>query len=432
MAVNPQPSRVAVSAGKVGRLSLFGMLGGLIAYFVLEPQIRIEDGQDYSGDTLSYVLMIGIVVGAAIGTMLIFADELRGVKPLRLIRDLFLGLIVGSLAGVVGTYAAERAFDPFVQTRVLLLVVIGRVIGWAIMGTAAGVCPGIVGGSAVRTRQGAMGGFLGGAIGGLLFDTLAGITSGGSTSRLVGFVVMGLAIGAAVGLIEELRKEYWLTSINGPREGRSYILSKQNTLLGRDEMIDIPLFGDVTVQKRHARIAVDGSGAHLVAEAGVPVLVNGMPTPHAALMDGDVIEIGRHRLSFHARVHSGATRAHTPQLPELNPNLTTALNPAIPNYTTPGVQMLSRLTIVTGPEAGRAYPLTNGAILGRDPRCDYYISMDNHLSRQHARFLLSPQGWLVEDGGSANGVFVNGIRVAQQPLLAGDQIMVGETHLRVD
>ena len=193
-----------ISVGNVIRLAIGGAIGGIITFYLLDPGMReVENGGPQSD---SEALYLGAVMGAAIGAMLILADEIQSPKPLRTTRNLLLGAFVGALMGTIGVFCADTVFDPLARTRVLPLIITGRVAGWAIMGAAAGLCPGVVAGSMVRIRQGALGGILGGAVGGILFDTIAQMTRTGSVSRFVGFTITGLAIGIAVGLIEEFGK----------------------------------------------------------------------------------------------------------------------------------------------------------------------------------------------------------------------------------
>jgi pSer/pThr/pTyr-binding forkhead associated (FHA) protein len=86
---------------------------------------------------------------------------------------------------------------------------------------------------------------------------------------------------------------------------------------------------------------------------------------------------------------------------------------------------------VAGPHTGAVYPLTPGAIIGRDPRCDIALTLDTQASRQHARLAPAPTGWRVEDGGSTNGLWVNGQRVSGHTLQPGDQVGIGQTLFRV-
>ena len=61
------------------------------------------------------------------------------------------------------------------------------------------------------------------------------------------------------------------------------------------------------------------------------------------------------------------------------------------------------------------------AVVGRDPKCA--IFMDTPLlSREHARIELREGGHVVIDLDSTNFTKVNGERVAEQPLKAGDRI----------
>jgi len=54
---------------------------------------------------------------------------------------------------------------------------------------------------------------------------------------------------------------------------------------------------------------------------------------------------------------------------------------------------------------------------------------DARLSSQHARITRLGRDWVLEDLSSKNGTWVNGKRVARQPLESGDAIFVGHTML---
>jgi hypothetical protein len=70
------------------------------------------------------------------------------------------------------------------------------------------------------------------------------------------------------------------------------------------------------------------------------------------------------------------------------------------------------------------------AVLGRDPFCDLVLE-DPKCSRRHAVLEAGPNGVLIRDNGSANGVYVNGKRVQQAGLTEGDVIRLGDAILKV-
>jgi hypothetical protein len=69
-------------------------------------------------------------------------------------------------------------------------------------------------------------------------------------------------------------------------------------------------------------------------------------------------------------------------------------------------------------------------VLGRDPGCDLVLN-DLKCSRRHAILEDRPEGLVVRDSGSSNGVYLNGKRVEQAPLRVGDRLRLGDVQLRV-
>ena len=74
-------------------------------------------------------------------------------------------------------------------------------------------------------------------------------------------------------------------------------------------------------------------------------------------------------------------------------------------------------------------PLT----FGRGGENDVALDGDDFVSARHARFEPRPDGVWVEDVGSTNGTYVNGVRLrGPRKLSAGDVIRIGETDLRFE
>ena len=85
--------------------------------------------------------------------------------------------------------------------------------------------------------------------------------------------------------------------------------------------------------------------------------------------------------------------------------------------------------IVSDGTRDRELQLVGRIVVGRDPSCD--ISHDDSLlSRRHAEFVTAGDDVTVKDLGSRNGVFVNGVRAAEQPLAAGDVVQIGPLRAR--
>ena len=70
--------------------------------------------------------------------------------------------------------------------------------------------------------------------------------------------------------------------------------------------------------------------------------------------------------------------------------------------------------------------------IGRQASCTIVIA-DNNISRVHARFRASDNGWTIEDLGSTNGTKVNGVLIAEPTLLShGQLIALGSLQLHFE
>jgi hypothetical protein len=436
------------SVTRILRSAAAGATGGLVSFILMNPSMVAQEearsewgGGAQAADAIRNVLLLGLVLGMAIGAALIFVDELQSHNWQRLALYTLSGALIGATCGVIGSVGGQTIFSALLGvssggTPGTLTVIVARTFGWTLLGGAAGICPGVVSRSPRRVLQGIFGGAVGGGLGGAAFDILGGIFHGGSISRAVGFVLIGALVGALVSLVEEFAKEYWLVALTGAKEGRTFIVSRDVMTLGRNEMADIPLFGDLSVQRQHARLCKQNGGIVLMAEPGQMVTVNNLPVMGSPLQPGDIVGIGAHRLRFGARRAPANSPLPQPGVEPLHASTSVPIIPdpggmappaAFPTAVTPS---LTRLEVIGGPHTGMMFALTSGAILGRDPRCDIPLVQDTQASRQHARLLLGPDGWAIEDGGSTNGLWINGQRVARHLLQPGDQIGIGQSLLR--
>jgi hypothetical protein len=176
---------------------------------------------------------------------------------------------------------------------------IARAVAWMVLGVAAGATYGIIGMSGKKAAYGILGGVIGAGLGGLLFDPIALATNGGAASRGVGFSLLGLATGVAIGLVESALKDRWLYVTAGPLAGKQFILYKPRTIIGSDQKCDIYLFKDNNIAKEHA--IVDLAGSRIMLRAIGETYVNGQPVRQQVLMSGAVVQIGRYAFRYQER-----------------------------------------------------------------------------------------------------------------------------------
>ncbi len=102
----------------------------------------------------------------------------------------------------------------------------------------------------------------------------------------------------------------------------------------------------------------------------------------------------------------------------------------------PVARELGRLVVVQSPAIapGVTFAIDSAALsVGRGGTNDVQIESDEYASTRHARFEPRRDGVYLDDVGSTNGTYVNGIRLTRERRLApGDLIRIGETDLRFE
>ena len=95
-----------------------------------------------------------------------------------------------------------------------------------------------------------------------------------------------------------------------------------------------------------------------------------------------------------------------------------------------------RLVVVKSPalDEGDELTLDSAALsLGRGSTNDVNLARDEYASTSHARVEPRRDGVWLEDVGSTNGTYLNGIRLTRaKKLAAGDVLRIGETELRYE
>lgn len=92
-----------------------------------------------------------------------------------------------------------------------------------------------------------------------------------------------------------------------------------------------------------------------------------------------------------------------------------------------------RLEVISGVSPGSTLVVEDELVIGRHATGPGRLSEDEEISRQHARISREAAGnYAIEDLGSSNGTFVNGLRIQSPRVLdIGDSIETGATTLVV-
>jgi hypothetical protein len=97
-----------------------------------------------------------------------------------------------------------------------------------------------------------------------------------------------------------------------------------------------------------------------------------------------------------------------------------------------GVAVRQRAHFEIRPGAGAspfAYEMDRDPLeIGRSSECAIQLNLVN-VSRQHARIYLANDEYHLEDLGSTNGTFVNGVRVSKCVLRNNDLIEIGDAQI---
>src|SRR5262245_31412616 len=70
-------------------------------------------------------------------------------------------------------------------------------------------------------------------------------------------------------------------------------------------------------------------------------------------------------------------------------------------------------------------------LIGRDRTADVRLT-DSSISRKHATIERRGEEWVITDGGSANGTFLDDVQVAEGVLRDGQTLRLGAARFRVE
>lgn len=252
----------------------------------------------------SWYMLIALFVSVFLST----ADSIMAQNWSKVLTNLILGIILGILGGFIVSLFVDKIYNFIIGDQSIKVdmvrQVLGRSIGWGILGLFVAIAPGILMLSWKKFFLGLAGGFIGGLFGGLVFDLICHLFSNESgviVARFVGIISFGILAGVGTALLENVVKQGWLKIKAGLIAGKQFIIYKNPTTIGSSPKCDVYLFKDPSVSGIHAAIHARGGKYILCSQAGVTTLVNGQPTSERTLKNGDMIQIGMTLIQFETK-----------------------------------------------------------------------------------------------------------------------------------
>jgi len=284
-------------------LGAAGLLGAIIGWGICEPAfVDARNFERWGNVLLIPMVLLFCCLGFGIAESIVERSLRKALWRLLLVIPLgaALGFVFDFVANIFFTIGVQICVSLGVHTEKNPAFWIARGLAWMVFGIAAGIIYGLVDRSMQKARYGILGGLIGAGLGGVLFDPISFLTGAGAPSRLVGFGLLGLATGVAMGIVESALKDRWLYVASGPLAGKQFILYKPLTVIGSSQQSDIYLFKDNSILAQHGSIEL--RGAQTVLRAAGPVFVSGHPVrQQRVLASGDLIQIGRYAFHFRER-----------------------------------------------------------------------------------------------------------------------------------
>lgn len=240
-------------------------------------------------------LFIGLFMG--IGEGVYYGSKGKAVKWA------LIGAVVSLVLGFVSGYFAQWMYSELLgDDSADIVAALIRGLGWSLMGLGIGASVGLIKPEGRRILFCSLGGLAGGFVGGFLFNYVTDVIPNDIVARGAGILIMGALIGVGVGLLEQFAKQAWLKVIRGEFEGKEYLVFAGTTSIGNNSKNTIVLFKDKLVGPHHCDIKLEGS-KYVLVDCGTPMgtVVNGSKIARHVLRKGDSIAIGNSVLVFNTK-----------------------------------------------------------------------------------------------------------------------------------
>ncbi len=267
-----------------------------------------DSDEDDLGDALATVARTGTALWSAvialfIGLFLGLGEGIYYGSAEKALKYALVGAGVSLVIGFASGYLAQTMYSEMLgDDPAGLTAALTRGLGWAIMGVGIGIAVGLIKPEKKRILFCTLGGLVGAFIGGFLFNYVCDVIPNDVVARGVAIVIMGALIGVGVGLLEQFAKAAWLKVIRGEFEGKEYLVFAGTTSIGNNGKNTIVLFKDKLVGSHHCDIKLEGS-KYVLTDCGTPLgtIVNGQKVTRHILRQGDAIAIGNSVLVFNTK-----------------------------------------------------------------------------------------------------------------------------------
>ena len=267
-----------------------------------------DEDEDALVDALAAVTRTGTalwsaVIALCIGLFLGIGEGVYYGSADKAVKYALVGAAVSLAIGFISGYLAQWMYAELLDNDPAeFAAAVVRGLGWAVMGLGIGVAVGLIKPEIKRILFCAAGGLVGAFIGGFLFNYVCDVIPNDVVARGVAIGVMGILIGIGVGLLEQFAKSAWLKVIRGEFEGKEYLVFAGTTSIGNNGKNTIVLFKDKLVGSHHCDIVLEGS-KYVLVDCGTPMgtIVNGRRTSRHILRQGDAIAIGNSVLVFNSK-----------------------------------------------------------------------------------------------------------------------------------
>ena len=269
-----------------------GLVGGVVAGLV---GFLVHAAIAFTSNTASLVTLVVIVsgvLGLFLNSWQSFTSGSRSAfleAPLGAASGAAFGLLALAVGDAIFAAAVGGPTDPIVAVVAII---------WAIVGAFVGAGIGVGRRSWSRGAWGFVGGAWGGMLGGIIFGATAahidpkshGLVVEDKWQTLLALVIAGSFIGLSVGLVERIRRDIWLTVVEGPTRGMEFVIYKTLTSIGARRQ-DVTLTGDQRIEGHHAMLVHRNDT--LLVELDWPAELDGHPASTGCVVsDGAVLRFG--------------------------------------------------------------------------------------------------------------------------------------------